>query len=164
MEVLEPRLLLSGVTQWTGQDNNHWDNAANWTAGVPDGTTIAVLDGTPGTNQPMLYGNAVAAGVEIRSAGWTLSISGNKVLSIGADGLSIARNTNGAPTSKIDVGAGDLVINNGTDDTELYQKIQDLIRSGQGSCDEGHHQFQGRRHGWVSLGDRRGRQRLPGLS
>jgi hypothetical protein len=130
METLEPRLLLSGSTQWTGSVNDHWDLAGNWDNGVPDATTVAVFEGTAPTHQPKLYDNAVASGVDIQSAGWTIRL-GNYVLKIGADGLDIAGGS--TPTSKIDMETGGLIVNNDVEDPALYHEIQDLIKVGRGT-------------------------------
>jgi len=104
---------------WWGQADGRWGNAANWSAGVPpDPTHTAVFDqGAP--HQPALYQDESIHGLDFRTTGWTISCN-EHTLTIGEGGISFAGA--GAPTSTIDLGTGNLVI-----DYEGNSPFDDLV-------------------------------------
>jgi hypothetical protein len=160
LEALEPRLLLDssagqppsdllGAGQplavenqvpwteahWTGAADNHWENAANWSTGVvPDATVVAVLDGPLSSFQPKLYGNAVACGLDIRTAGWTVNLNGH-TMTVGPGGLAIPGAS--APTSTIDLGEGALILDYAGPGDDPLTAVNAWVRAGAGSRDAG---------------------------
>ncbi|HUU92785.1 MAG TPA: FG-GAP-like repeat-containing protein, partial [Phycisphaerae bacterium] len=108
---------------WLGGTDEHWEDAANWSgAVVPEPRILAVFD-APATHQPSLYGNQSVKGLDFRTAGWTLSCNSH-TLTVGEGGIAFA----GAPTSTIDLGTGNLVVDY-TGASPLAE-IADMIRSG----------------------------------
>jgi hypothetical protein len=99
---------------------------------VPGATVTAVFDGSPTSRQPILYENESVKGVDIRTAGWTVSLSGH-TLSVGDGGLSLAGGS--SPTSSIDLGTGNLIVANPAADPNLYRQIQGWVASAWGSVD-----------------------------
>lgn len=104
---------LGAQTTWTGTADTDWNNAANWSAGVPGS---AVFTGSVTANQPSITENVTPSNITFESAGWTLGSAGNSYLpfnnlsSAGAgvnviDGrLSFGGNSNTPHTLNIDAG------------------------------------------------------------
>lgn len=69
-------------TTWTGSANTNWNNAANWSNGVPDISTEAIIPNVS-TNDPVIENGqsvvAYAVHVEVESS---LSISAGAILTI----------------------------------------------------------------------------------
>jgi hypothetical protein len=127
------------TTQWTGAVDDHWENAANWTAGVAPGSGLkAILDGTPTSRMPKLYADSLLAGLDIRTAGWTVSLNGH-TLSLGADGLDLPGGS--TPTSSVDVGTGVLIVANPTANVNLYEQIQGWVGTARGTYNSGNHSY-----------------------
>ncbi len=101
--------LIDTITHvWLGTVDNHWENAANWAAGIMPGPGMtATLQGTPPAYQPTLYQNQSVQGLDIVTAGWSVNLNGH-TLSVGEGGLQIAGGS--TPTSKIDLGDGNLIV------------------------------------------------------
>jgi hypothetical protein len=66
------------TTTWTGAASNSWFNSANWSAGLPDRFTSAVIaSGTP--NNPTLSADASVYDITI-SSGATLTVTGSPII------------------------------------------------------------------------------------
>jgi hypothetical protein len=75
--------------RWTGAADDHWENAANWYAGIlPGPDTTVVFDG-PVLHPPALYQDQEVRGLESLSAGWIIRGQGH-TLTVGAGGINSA--------------------------------------------------------------------------
>jgi len=85
--------VLPPARDWLGSADDHWENAANWSAGaVPDPETRAVLGGGA-AHEPTLYQDQSIQGVDFAVGGWTLGGVG-RMLTVGPDGVnSVGSNT-----------------------------------------------------------------------
>jgi hypothetical protein len=119
---------------WTGGGaDDHWENAANWSLSiVPGAATVVVLDEAVTSNQPVLYQDQAAKGLDIRTAGWTVSLGFHNLI-LGSDGLSIAGGA--SPTSKVDMMSGNLIVDYADGAASPYAQIRDLIKVGRGTKD-----------------------------
>jgi hypothetical protein len=108
--VLLSSAVLFAQTSWTGTTSTAWENAANWTAGVPNSGTAVNLGNASftGANQPTITSSASAASITFYSTkattltiggGGSLAVTGNvsgswtvnrtHTLAIGAQSVSI---------------------------------------------------------------------------
>lgn len=55
-------------TVWNGQVSNEWSNASNWSAGVPDATSDAVIAASS-SNNASVSGSATCHAIEIAQGG-----------------------------------------------------------------------------------------------
>ncbi|SFW76532.1 T9SS type A sorting domain-containing protein [Chitinophaga sancti] len=85
-------LLSLGQTSWRGTVSTAWSNASNWTAGVPNATTNAIIGDASftGTFQPTISSNATVNSLTISSTNSpvlsvnkNLTISGNLIINAG---------------------------------------------------------------------------------
>ena len=110
---------------WIPVGDDHWENSANWSTGVVPGATDAAVFEQAATHQPALYQDESIKGLDFRTAGWTLSCN-DHTLTVGEGGITFAGG--GAPTSTIDLGMGNLVVD--YDGASPHGEIADMIRSG----------------------------------
>ena len=116
---------------WQGGASAYWDEAANWfPAIVPGSSNLTVFDGTPAANQPSLRQDENVRGIDIRSAGWTISMSGN-TLRVGDGGLAIAGGS--TPTSRVDLGTGNLIVDYAAGGPNPAAQIRDWVKAGYNS-------------------------------
>lgn len=83
-------------TSWKGTVNTNWNNAGNWTAGVPNTTTNAILGDAnfTGANQPTVNASSSCNSITIGGVvATTLTLSKNLVVS-----GSFTINSNGTVT------------------------------------------------------------------
>ena len=125
-------LFYGGATEaypkWIATSTNNWETAANWSGGVLPGASLDAVVNASGTQQPALYQDTSVLGVDIRAAGQTVNLNGH-TLSLGNGGLQIVGGA--SPTSKIDTGSGNLVLNY-TGSSPL-QMVEGWIKSGGGT-------------------------------
>ncbi len=92
-----------GQTSWKGTTNTNWSTASNWTAGVPNATTDAIIGDASftGANQPTLNAAAsfcksltIGAGTKVSVLTITKSLSVSGSITIGANGTINHSNKN----------------------------------------------------------------------
>jgi hypothetical protein len=90
VEQLDERVVPAlATTTWTAGGSGNWSNAANWSAGVPDATHVAVLAGGNGVTITV-DGNTQAAnltvgGLQSGSFTGTLELATGKTLTVTSD-------------------------------------------------------------------------------
>ena len=110
----------SSVTVWTGAVNSDWNNAGNWSAGIPDNTDDIVISG--GSNNPTINtAGATCKNLTISSGGF-ITIS-DASYSINVDTLKIENGaqvtiSNGAVYLNNLINSGTLNISGGTLDID----------------------------------------------
>ena len=115
------------VVRWTGDDDESWQNGNNWSSlAVPQRWVTPVFEGTPGC-QPVLYADETVWGIDIRTAGWTVTC-GQSGLAVGEGGIGIAGGA--SPTSTIDVGSGHLVLDYSEGDAGPLADVAAWVRAG----------------------------------
>lgn len=82
---LDVALQANPLTTWTGAQNTQWSNAANWTNGVPNGQTNAVV--VTASNQPILNAGAEVNDLAVQ-AGASLSLNEEELTVSGSFDLS----------------------------------------------------------------------------
>lgn len=70
-------------TVWNGQVSNEWSNASNWSAGVPDATSDAVIAASS-SNNASVSGSATCHAIEIAQGG-VVEIASGAVLNVYGD-------------------------------------------------------------------------------
>src|SRR5262245_55289751 len=89
----------SAQTNWTNTAGDSWNNALNWSAGIPDLTTVATFGPNPaGAATVNLDGAASALGIQIVNPGGLLTIAngtGTNTLTLGASGIDMVNATQG---------------------------------------------------------------------
>jgi len=75
--------------RWTGAADDHWENAANWYAGILPGPATTVGFSGPVLHMPALYQDQEVRGLEFLSAGWIIRGQGH-TLTVGAGGINSA--------------------------------------------------------------------------
>lgn len=120
-------LYTESSTSWHGTTSTAWDNASNWSNGIPDSNIHAIIPDT--TNQPIISGSTQCRGMHIASgADLTISPSGSLSIDhelqlegnlINSGSLAIASDANilykGGAAQQVDAsisGAENLTINN----------------------------------------------------
>jgi len=78
--------LLPPTLTWTAAAGNRWEMYANWSAAPAPGPTATAIFDAAAPHQPRLYGNESVAGIELRTAGW--SIQGSHTLTVGSGGVT----------------------------------------------------------------------------
>ena len=91
------------ATTWTGAVNSDWNNAGNWSAGIPDNTDDIVISG--GSNNPTINTAGATCKNLTISSGGSITIS-DASYSINVDTLKIE---NGA---QVTISSGDVYTNN----------------------------------------------------
>jgi len=79
-EILPPTL------QWTAAADNRWEAYANWSACPEPAANTTVIFDAAAPHQPTLHQNESVAGIEFRTANW--SIIGNHTLTVGSGGIA----------------------------------------------------------------------------
>jgi hypothetical protein len=97
----------AGVTNWTGNVDNDWSDAANWTNGVPVGFKDAVITNVSPNLFPSANTNAECLGLEIAS-GASVTIPASSTLTVNG-----TFNNNGQFTVKSTAAGDGSFINNG---------------------------------------------------
>ena len=110
----------SSVTVWTGAVNSDWNNAGNWSAGIPDNTDDIVISG--GGNNPVINTAGAACQNLTISSGGFITIS-DASYSINVDTLKIENGaqvtiSNGAVYLNNIINSGTLNISGGTLDID----------------------------------------------
>ncbi len=97
--------LLFAQTSWKGTSNTTWNNAANWTNGIPTSTMAAIIGDAnfTGTNQPSIYATAACKSLTVGGT-VTTTLTIGKNLTVNGDILINANAT-------IDVGKATLSVN-----------------------------------------------------
>ena len=122
-------LLLSQTTAWRGTVSTAWENAANWTNGVPTATSTVILGDVAPTRQPTISSTVTIAALSFRSASAI-------TLTIGTGGsLIVTGDVSGTWTANqrhtIAIGAQTMYINgNFTSGTSNFRRINITISSG----------------------------------
>ena len=76
----------SSATAWTGAVDTNWNNAGNWSAGIPDSTDDIIISG--GSNNPVINTAGAACKNLTISVGGSITIS-DASYSLNADTLTI---------------------------------------------------------------------------
>ena len=71
------------TTVWNGQVSNEWNNASNWSAGVPDATSDAVIASTA-ANNVYVSGSASCRNIEIAQGG-VIEVGNGETLNVYGD-------------------------------------------------------------------------------
>jgi hypothetical protein len=93
---------------WRGTLDDHWENAANWRAGIVPGPQTMVRIGGAATRQPVLYQSQTVRGIELE-AGAVLAFATGAAKTLVTKSLTIAE-AGGVPTARLDIGAGALIV------------------------------------------------------
>jgi Tol biopolymer transport system component len=126
-------IILTLLPKWLGGASDHWEDAANWAnEDVPESGVVAVLKGTPTSNQPHLFQDQAVEGLDVQAAGWTVDLNGHTLV-IGAGGLSLPGGA--TPTAKLDLGSGNLVFDYAGAGDDPLAAVQAWIKAGAGSRD-----------------------------
>jgi len=71
-------------TQWQGNAGNDWYNPNNWSNGVPDGQTDAIIDSISQTSPRIASGNATAKSISILRQSASLLVDSAALLEVGS--------------------------------------------------------------------------------
>ena len=113
---------------WQGGTNTSWDVAANWSpAMVPSSLLLTVFDGTPPAFRPTLRQDETVKGIDIRSAGWTINVTGH-TLRIGDGGLAIGGGS--TPTSRVNLDTGSLIVDYAAGAANPAAQVRDWVKAG----------------------------------
>jgi hypothetical protein len=93
---------------WAGTVSDHWENGANWRAGIVPGLQTQVRISGAAARQPVLYQNQTVRGLDL-AAGGALTFAPGGPKTLVAKGLTIAE-SGGVPTARLDIGSGAIVI------------------------------------------------------
>src|SRR6266851_7429770 len=80
-------LAAGAQTSWNGSVSTDWSTAANWTAGVPTSTVVALIGDAnfTGTNQPTITAKSVCKSLMIGNGVTTSILTVNHSLSVLVD-------------------------------------------------------------------------------
>ncbi|GGN07360.1 hypothetical protein GCM10010967_48670 [Dyadobacter beijingensis] len=145
LPILLPALLLTlaaaqAQSTWTGTASSDWNNAANWTPGLPDGTANIVIPDVS-TNDPVIGpGQAIAANSVLIETGASLEINAGGSLSLNGSapysepftfGFTTALNNKGSIVNRGQLTIGDVggvgsygIVNQGSLETKAGSAIR----------------------------------------
>ncbi len=99
---------LASQTQWTGNHNSEWSNPDNWTNGVPDENTEAIINYIdPNNHEPALETTTTIRRLTMGSNNQTLTIGSGYTLNVAED-MSIGN------SGELDVADGAVIVNQET--------------------------------------------------
>jgi hypothetical protein len=93
---------------WTGTVSDHWENAANWSAGIVPGPQTQVRISGAAARQPVMEQDQTVWGLDL-AAGATLTFAPGTPKTLVTKGLTIAE-SGGAPTARLDLASGRLIV------------------------------------------------------
>jgi hypothetical protein len=71
--------------QWTGADDARWEHGGNWSSALPPGPASTAVFDAAAPHEPTLHQDTHVAGLDFRTAGWT--VSGGHALTVDAGGI-----------------------------------------------------------------------------
>jgi hypothetical protein len=103
----EKAITIFVAMEWTGAVDDHWENAANWWAGVVPGTQSLVRI-SAAARQPVMEQDETVWGLDL-AAGGTLTFAPGTPKTLVTKGLTIAE-SGGVPTARLDLASGRLIV------------------------------------------------------
>jgi len=98
----------SAPMDWTGTISDHWENGANWWAGIVPGLQTQVRISGAAARQPVLYQNQTVRGLDLGS-GAVLAFAPGAPKTLVTKSLNVAE-AGSAPTARLDIGSGALIV------------------------------------------------------
>ncbi|HUT94718.1 MAG TPA: RHS repeat-associated core domain-containing protein [Thermoguttaceae bacterium] len=82
-------LVTVDVPKWTGNTDEHWENALNWSVGLVPGATCSVIFNAPASHQPALHQDESVVGLYFYTPDWAINGQPH-TLTVGEGGIESA--------------------------------------------------------------------------